>query len=196
MDSIDKYIQVKSNDLAPATGRLLLSEPLMGDYYFGRSVILLAEHNDEGSFGVIINKPLTQPFNEAVPNFPAFTGNLHLGGPVENNALFYIHTFGDLIEGSVPIGNGFYWGGEIEMIKELILFGKLSSDNISFYAGYSGWSPSQLQSELKRNSWVVSACPTDNVLNFDAGSMWQKLLVSMGDEYKYWSKFPKNPGMN
>ena len=196
MNRIEKYVQVKSNDLAPAQGRLLLSEPLMGDYYFGRAVILLVEHNKEGSFGVIMNKPLHQPFNEIVPNFPDFAGNLHLGGPVESNSLFYVHSFGDLIEGSVSIGDGLFWGGELDMIKELILFGKLTPDNICFYAGYSGWSPAQLQDELKRNSWVVTQLPESPILKADAGSMWQELLTSMGEEYQYWTKFPINPGMN
>ena len=56
---IDRLIQIKSNSLKPAKGRILLSEPFMGDYYFGRSVILLAEHNAEGSFGLVVNKAVS-----------------------------------------------------------------------------------------------------------------------------------------
>lgn len=196
MGRIDKYIQVKSNDLIPSRGSLLLSEPLMGDFFFGRSVILLAEHNEEGSFGVIMNKPLEQNFNEVVPNFPDFNGHLHMGGPVESNALFYVHSFGDLIEESISIGGGLFWGGDIAMIKELILFGKLTSENIRFFAGYSGWSPAQLDEELKRNSWVVTKLPKHNILTFNTTTLWDDILSPLGEQYQYWTKFPKDPGMN
>lgn len=196
MDRFDKYFQIKSNDLSPARGRLLVSEPLMGDYYFGRSVILLADHNDEGTFGVIINKPINQPFNKIVPHFPKFEGSLHLGGPVESNALFYIHSYGEVIEDSVPIGGGLYWGGSIEMIKELIQFGQLTPEKICFYAGYSGWSPKQLDAELKRNSWLVTPMPRHNLLTSNPTTMWKDLLEPMGNEYQHWTKFPKDPGLN
>ena len=196
MDRFDKYFQIKSNDLTPARGRILISEPLMGDYYFGRSVILLADHNNEGTFGVIVNKPLNQPFNKAVPNFPDFEGLLHLGGPVESNALFYVHSYGKVIEDSIPIGGGLYWGGSIEMIKELIQFNQLTPDNICFYAGYSGWSPSQLQEELERNSWLVTHMPANNLLTSNPSTMWKDLIRPLGHEYQHWTKFPKDPILN
>jgi putative transcriptional regulator len=196
MDRIDRYITIKTNREAPRRGSVLLSEPLMGDYYFGRSVVLLAEHNDEGTFGVIMNKPLEQSLNEAVPHFPNFEGRIFLGGPVEKNSLFYIHSFGDLIEDSVDIGRGLYWGGSIEMIKDLILVGKLTSDNIRFYAGYSGWSPHQLNNELSRNAWIVTDIPDQNILAMESDKMWNNLLSPLGEQYAYWSKFPKNPELN
>ena len=80
----------------------------MGDYYFGRSVVLLAEHNEEGSFGIVLNKPLDGSFNEIVKDFPDFDGKLFVGGPVETESLFFIHTVGYAIEGSLEIGKGLY----------------------------------------------------------------------------------------
>ncbi len=97
MNDIDRFLQIKTNNLSPAKGRLLLSEPFMGDYYFGRSVILLAEHNEDGTIEVILNKPATVGFNEVLRDFPEFDAPVYIGGPVETNSLFYIHTLGEQI---------------------------------------------------------------------------------------------------
>jgi putative transcriptional regulator len=196
MGDVDKFIKVSTNNLLPAKGRLLLSEPLMGDYYFGRSVVLLAEHNEEGSFGIVLNKPLDGSFNEIVKDFPDFDGKLFVGGPVETESLFFIHTVGDAIEGSLEIGKGLYWGGDIEIVKEMILLNAITSKDIRFSVGYSGWSPKQLEGELKRNSWVVSKDLNKSILTIKPEDMWTKLLAPMGDEYKHWPKFPTNPGLN
>lgn len=196
MSGVDKFIKVNSNNLRPAKGRLLLSEPLMGDFYFGRSVVLLAEHNDEGTFGLVLNKPVEQPFNDVVKDFPHFDGQLFIGGPVETDSLFFIHTMGDIIEGSLEIGSGIYWGGDIEIVKEMILLNSITSENIRFSIGYSGWSPDQLKAELNRNSWLVSKDVSKNILKMNPKDMWQKMLVPLGDEYQHWPKFPSDPGLN
>jgi putative transcriptional regulator len=196
MKEIDRFVQIKTNDLKPSKGRLLLSEPFMGDYYFGRSVILLAEHNDEGSFGIIMNKPVTAEFNEVLKNFPDFDAPIYLGGPVETNSLFYVHTKGEKLEGSVEIIKGLYWGGDIEALKEMILLGSIQPEDIRFYLGYSGWAANQLETELKRNSWVITRSSKARLLKLDPMTMWEKLLMQMGEEYTYWTKFPVDPGMN
>ena len=196
MNDIDRFLQIKTNNLNPAKGRLLLSEPFMGDYYFGRSVILLAEHNEEGSFGVILNKPALSGFNEVVQDFPEFDAPVYLGGPVETNALFYIHTLGDQIEGSIEISDGLFWGGDIESIKEMILLKMVKPNDIRFYVGYSGWGADQLKSELKKNSWLVSRADNKTILSADPLDLWGNLLDKMGDEYRYWKKFPIDPNMN
>lgn len=196
MSGVDKFIKVSTNNLRPAKGRLLLSEPFMGDFYFGRSVVLLAEHNEEGSFGLVLNKPVEQKFNDIVKDFPDFDGQLFIGGPVETDSLFFIHTLGDIIEGTLEIGSGLYWGGDIEIVKEMILLNAITSENIRFSVGYSGWSPEQLQGELKRNSWLVSKDLSTEILKIDPKNMWKSLLEPLGEEYQHWPKFPSDPGLN
>ena len=196
MKEIDRFIQIKSNDLLPARGRILLSEPFMGDYYFGRAVVLLAEHNEEGSFGVIMNKPVTAKFNEVMKDFPEFDAPIYLGGPVETDSLFYIHTKGDQLEGATEIVEGLFWGGDIEALKELILIKRIETNDIRFFIGYSGWAADQLSTELKRNSWVITRASRQKIFTLDPMSMWEKLLDKMGDTYQYWTKFPIDPTMN
>lgn len=196
MKEINRYIQIKTNNLKPAKGRLLLSEPFMGDYYFGRSVVLLAEHNKEGTFGIIINKTVTAEFNEVLKEFPDFKAPVYLGGPVETDSLFYIHTIGEDLEGAVEIMDGLYWGGDIEALKEMILLKTVQPTDIRFFIGYSAWSANQLDTELKKNSWVITKVPMSELMEIDPMDMWEKLFDKLGGNYKYWSKFPIDPNMN
>jgi len=72
MENFDDLIKIKTNNIRPGPGKILISEPFLYDYYFRRSVVLLAEHNKDGSFGVIINKPMSLKFDEVVKDFPDF----------------------------------------------------------------------------------------------------------------------------
>ena len=143
--------------LKPKKGKLLIAEPsLTGDVSFNRSVVLLAEHNDEGSVGFILNKPLNYSMNDLVDEievpFPVFNG-----GPVEQDNLYFIHKVPDLIPNSVEISDGIYWGGDFEITVMLVNSGKISQKDIRFFLGYSGWASLQLDQELDSKSWIVVA---------------------------------------
>lgn len=196
MKDINRLVQIKSNNLKPKAGRLLISEPFMGDYYFGRSVVLIIDHNEEGSFGVVLNKLIEAPLNDVLKGLPPFESKIYLGGPVDTSSTFYIHSLGSKIEGSLDIGNGLFWGGDIELIKEMILLNQLNSSNIRFFIGYSGWEANQLVGELESNSWIVSPETDKSILNIPVQDMWKSSLQNMGSVYNYWSKFPIDPGMN
>jgi len=196
MKEIDKYVQIKSNSLKPAKGRLLISEPFMGDYYFGRSVVLLAEHNEEGSFGVVLNKSIQAPFNEVLKGLPDFNAKVFVGGPVDTNSLFYIHTLGEQLEDSLEIAKGLYWGGDIDILREMIQLNLLNPLNIRFFVGYSGWGSNQLETELRGNSWLVHKTVDRKILEYPINRMWEGMLNEMGPAYKFWSKFPIDPNMN
>lgn len=196
MADIHNILNIKSNNIIPEKGKILISEPLLGDYYFKRSVVLLAEHNEEGSFGLIMNKPLTAKFNEVVKDFPDFNTTVYLGGPVQNNSLFFIHSLGDRIDDCQEIIKGIYWGGNLEQIKELMNLQQISDDEIRFYVGYSGWGSHQLEDELDRNSWLVSEIEADILLNTHPDKLWDRTLRDMGEKYSHWKNFPSDPGMN
>jgi putative transcriptional regulator len=183
-------------NMKPRQGRLLISEPALQDFYFRQSVVLLAEHNEEGSFGLIINKPIQVKLNEVTKEFPDFDAQMFLGGPVKTDSIFYIHTVGELIQNSIKIMDGLYWGGEIESIRELMLLNQLSSGDIRFFIGYSGWASKQLDRELKEKSWVVSNTHVDQVIRSNPKLMWSRFIRSFGEEYAIWANFPPDPSMN
>lgn len=192
MDLGEKFV-IKSNSLAPKQGNILISEPLMNDFHFGRSVILLIDHEEtEGSFGIIINKTLNAGVNQIVDDFPDFEAPVYLGGPVSDNQLFFIHTLGDLIPDSCPIIEGLYWGGEVETLKTLIATGIANEENTRFYLGYSGWDSGQLVNELVHNTWLVGDITTEQLFNLPEEAMWQTFVNQAGKSYEMWKRFPKN----
>jgi putative transcriptional regulator len=193
---IDRLVQIRPNDLKPAKGRLLLSEPFMGDYYFGRSVVLLAEHNAEGSFGLVLNKPLNKSVSEVTEEFPELNLPLFVGGPVEPNRLFFIHTLGNEINDSVEVIEGLYWGGNMEDVTELAQIKKLTPENCRFFLGYAGWGARQVEDELKRNSWAITTATSQLIFSTDPKVLWKKLTRKLGSDYRLWAKFPVNPNMN
>ncbi len=196
MENYDDILKVKTNNVKPGRGMILISEPFLYDYYFRRSVVLLAEHNKEGSFGVIINKPMEVNFAEVVKDFPDFEGTVYLGGPVKTDSLFFIHTLGNKIENSMPITKGLFWGGDLERVKEMIFLNHLDDSNIRFFIGYSGWMPKQLDNELKRDSWLVSSMSADEVMHSEPEMMWKKSVLNIGGRYKIWTNFPAEPTLN
>ncbi len=193
---IDRLVQIKSYNLKPAKGRLLLSEPFMGDYYFGRAVILLAEHNEEGSFGLILNKPVSKLLNEVTEDFPNMEVPLYIGGPVEPNRLFFIHTLGDQINDSIEVVKGLFWGGDMQDLLELAQLKILTPENSRFFLGYAGWGANQMEDELKKNSWAITKASAALIFDTKPELLWKKLTRKLGNEYRLWDKFPVNPNLN
>jgi putative transcriptional regulator len=196
MTNLRNILNIKYNNIKPAPGKILVAEPFMNDYYFKRSVVLLADHSDEGSFGIIINKPLKLKIQDVHTDIKGFAAPIHLGGPVSNDRIFFTHTLGNEIEGSIKILDGLYWGGNINQIKGLIAAGVLTPDHIRFYLGYAGWSPHQLEEELKRNSWLVGKGSTSFILQNLPNELWKKAVESFGSKYEHWTKFPVEPIQN
>lgn len=181
--------------IKPKQGIILISEPSLRDYFFRQSVVLLAEHNEEGTFGVIINKPIETKISDVIRDFPDFKCTLYLGGPVQTDSLFFIHTI-DEVDESFPIMEGLYWGGNIETIKTLILKRELNENDIRFFIGYSGWHPNQLDNEIKEKSWVLSHTTVDEVIHGESEKLWSSYLKSMGNDYAIWANFPSDPSLN
>ena len=182
--------------LQPSKGKLLVSVPFLNDRFFGRSVVLLTEHSEEGSVGLILNKPLETKLSEAIKDFPEFNTCLYLGGPVENQSLFYLHTLGDMIPESIEIMTGLYWGGNFESIKLLIESQDIKPQDIKFFVGYSGWSENQLNRELSEKSWVVQKSSVRNIMLDQLEDYWKYFIKKADKEYSVWADFPVNPSLN
>jgi putative transcriptional regulator len=181
--------------LKPKQGILLISEPSLRDFYFRQSVVLLAEHNEEGSFGIIINKPIETRLNEVLKDFPDYDFPVYLGGPVKTDSLFFIHTK-ENIDNSMKIFKGLYWGGDIEVIRFMMETNQITQNEIRFFIGYAGWNPKQLDREISEKSWVLSHTNAQEVINKEPEKLWRDHLRSMGKDYAIWSNFPQDPSFN
>ena len=155
--NIDSDIfKIQSNNVLPSRGKILISEPFLRDVTFGRSVILLIDHTEEGSMGLVINKQLPLLLNDIIMEFKYIDEiPLYKGGPIATDTLFYLHTLAD-IPGAISICKGLYLNGDFEEIKRYILQGNKISEHIRFFLGYSGWESEQLSNEIRENTWLVS----------------------------------------
>lgn len=183
------------NDIEPKHGRVLISGPFLQDVYFSRSVVLLTEHNDEGTVGFVLNKPMKIEIQEVLKDFPEFDAYVSLGGPVNTNTIHFIHTLGELIPNSLEILEGLFWGGDFDEVQKLIELGGIKSEDIIFFIGYSGWTKGQLKEEINQNSWIVSELSKNEIMN-NKYSIWDYSLSKYGDKYKLWANFPENPSFN
>ncbi|MEO8664617.1 MAG: YqgE/AlgH family protein [Ignavibacteria bacterium] len=176
-------------------GKFLVSAPLLNDV-FKRSVILLTEHNEEGTVGFILNKPTEYKLHEVIEDFPEFDAKIFLGGPVQQDSLNFIHKANDILEGGHEIAEGIYWGGNFEILKILISSGSLDPSDFKFFLGYAGWSPDQLDNEVRQSSWYSRESDIQDIFGSESSNLWAKVLKSMGKEYSIISTFPEDPSVN
>ena len=181
----------------PAQGRFLIARPFLQDPNFWRSVVLLTEHNEEGTVGFVLNRPIEYGLNDLIEDFPTFNAPVFLGGPVGTDSLHYLHQVPDL-EGSEnrEIAPGVYWGSSFEALRAGILAGMLTPENVRLFVGYSGWGPHQLEGELKMKSWYVSGSNNAFTFSDTPQDLWREVLRSMGERYRLISHYPEDPSMN
>jgi putative transcriptional regulator len=184
------------NSREPQRGGVLISDPFLDEDYFRRSVILLCDHNDESSFGFVLNNYLDIDLHELDAGFPDIQARISVGGPVETQKLYYIHTFKE-IEESLHVRDGLYFGGSFDEIKVRLYHNEVNKLNIRFFLGYSGWDKGQLKDELSSNSWiVVDNITNEELLNTGNNELWRHCLEKQGGNFKMISKFPLNPSNN
>src|SRR5690606_18473762 len=108
------------NKYRPARGRLLVSGHYLPDPYFRRTVVLLCDHNDEGTFGFVLNRHMEMNVSDLVDNLPPIGSKVSIGGPVQSGDLYYLHTLGPHIEGSQEIVDGVFMGGEYDQLRAIL----------------------------------------------------------------------------
>lgn len=165
------------------TGKVLLAEPFSEDPNFKRSAVLLCDHESDGSVGFILNKKLDVQVNELIAEFPDIDANVYFGGPVQTDTIHYIHNVGDLLEGSVKVVPGVYWGGNFDKLKFLITTQLVKPENIRFFIGYSGWSPGQLAEEMMYGSWVLANMHANYLFNSPPKELWSQIMNNKGNTY-------------
>ena len=177
-------------------GKILIADPFLLGPIFERSVIFLADHSAVGAMGFILNQPSSYTVEQAVPELEGCNHKMYYGGPVDESLLFYIHTLGDVLPKSVQIGNGLYWGGEFESLINLNKQGKLNSDNIKFFVGYSGWEAEQLEGELEKNSWIIGDFKKNYLFQDQNKTLWNNTIGQSGDDSSFMGNFAHSPSMN
>lgn len=180
----------------PAKGKLLVAEPFLGDPCFDRTVIVIVEHNSEGTIGFVLNRPMSITMSQVLKDFPEFNVPVFDGGPVQKENLYFVHSRGDLLPTSTNLIDDLFLGGDIERIKMLISSGLISKNEIRFFLGYSGWGKHQLDSEIEEQSWIVINQNTIDVFEYSDANPWREILSNLGGDYRLWANTPADPLFN
>jgi putative transcriptional regulator len=192
-----KITEIKGNQPGPHKGGLLLSEPFLDDPNFRRTVVLLCEHNEEGSVGFIINRLLSATTSELVPDLLDGDYPVFYGGPVEPNTLHYIFKSKIEVSGARHILHDIFWGGDIGELNELLITGKISNNDIRFFVGYSGWAPQQLDEEIAQLAWWTARLHQASwVFDDDIENIWGNIVKHLGKDYAHMANAPEDPQWN
>jgi putative transcriptional regulator len=187
---------LNNKQLNPGKGDLLISEPFLPDPNFERTVVLLCEHNEEGAFGFVLNKPSLVTMEEVLEDVSDFKEQIYVGGPVQQDTLHFIHR-SSILEDKIDINDGLFWGGNFEQLMIMINTKQINTNDFRFFLGYSGWSSGQLMEELEQNSWIVYQGATpEQVFDQNPDILWKEVLNKMGGKYKMFSNYPIDPRLN
>jgi putative transcriptional regulator len=182
--------------ISPAPGILLIADPFLKDPNFLRTVVILCEHQEQGSFGFVLNKQIEQTLDELITDLEGHELPVYYGGPVQMNTIHFLHQYPDLIPGSQKISNDIYWGGNFETVTALIKNKSIDLNKIKFFVGYSGWGDGQLTDELKEKSWLTVSATNNLVFNTQHDEIWKGSLQHLGGEYEMMKNFPIDPQLN
>lgn len=169
-------------------GKLLIAAPSLEDF-FHRAVVLVIEHTEEGAMGVVLNRPTETPVGEAVDRLSGLAGPgdvLNMGGPVSTDTVVALGEFEDPDEAARLVV------GDLGLIDPEAPDPELRE--LRVYAGYAGWAPGQLESELEAEAWIVDeARPGDP---FHAGDLWPVALQRKGGQFALLATMPADPSLN
>ncbi len=179
---------VKAGDLLIATISLI-------DPNFQHSVILLCQHDEDGSYGLVLNRPIETP-DEILDDLPFIRDRLFLGGPVKPEAMQVLHCLGSRVPGAVEVVPGLFIGGDFDVLKTGLEDGSLSVEDCRFFLGYSGWAKGQLASELTSDAWLVAPANAELIVNTAPDALWARAIRECGLDQPLFASFPDNPSWN
>jgi len=191
---MDFSFKIKTG-IEPGAGKILIAEPLLSDPHFQRSVVYLCSHKEEGSFGLVLNKPLDKTLDYFIESLNREDIPIYLGGPVDSTSIHFMHTKVSLLGGE-QAGEGIYVDGDFQLAISLLEDGTLKPENILFFVGYSGWGFEQLQDEIERKSWLVSNTNQAQIFKQEKETLWKDAILALDKEFHVLTKLPLDPSLN
>ena len=147
------------------TGTILKSTPSTNDANFEQAIIFIAEHNEKGAMGFVINKKFARALNELEEFKQSITFPLYNGGPMDKEHLYFVHRRPDLIEGGTLIANSIYLGGNFKQAVAQLNSTTISEADIKIFIGYCGWEFNELEEEVAEGSWIITNADEQNIFN-------------------------------
>jgi putative transcriptional regulator len=178
-------------------GKLILASPTLTDPNFSRTVVLIAEHTEDGAMGLVLNRPAVTTVGEAVPDLAWLVGDaeasVYVGGPVAETAVIVLAEFDrpELAGAIVDEDLGFI-GTEADEPEQL----EGAVRRARVFAGHAGWGPGQLESEIAEDSWIVEPPRREEIFTSEPEELWASVLRRKGRRYALLSTMPPDPSLN
>lgn len=177
-------------------GQLLIASPAIIDPSFRQTVVLLAEHTEEGAMGVVLNREAEMTVGEAIPDLTYLADAddvLYVGGPVSADAVTVLADFAAPAEAAL-------------LVDESVGFVPATVDDqgalaaavrrARVFAGHAGWGPGQLEAEMEEESWIVEPATPADVFTATPEQLWADVLRRKGGEFAVIATMPIDPSLN
>lgn len=188
--------------LRPAAGRLLVASAVLGDPHFSRTVVYLLDHDDDGSLGVVLNRPSELTVAETLPPWSALAGEPGLvfkGGPVGRDSALALAALSSVPvdPSAAPMGWRRVAGGigliDLDLAPAIL---RPAVSDLRVFAGHAGWGPGQLDSELSAQAWLVVDSLPEDVFSATPDRLWSTVLRRLPGQAAFLSTRPDDPNLN
>jgi putative transcriptional regulator len=176
-------------------GQLLVASPAMSDPNFARTVVAIANHDEDGALGIVLNRPSETEVVEAVPELDGVVDPdevVFVGGPVQPASIVVLAEFDDPAEAAYLVVDAV---GLVSDRTGLDRLG-LATARRRVYAGYTGWGPGQLEAELEREDWIIEPAQAGDVFDGEPGELWGRVLQRKGGQFRLLARMPVDPSVN
>ena len=176
-------------------GQLLIASPSLVDANFRRTVVLVAEHSDDGAMGIVLNRPATAVVTEAVPQLADLVdadARVHVGGPVEPGAVVVLAEFERSDDAAAIVFDGIGFMSADADPNDIAE----ATHRARVFAGYAGWGAGQLDGELEHEDWIVASARPEDVFTSAPERLWSQVLRRKGGQYAILALMPPDPSVN
>lgn len=178
-------------------GTFMIATPDIEGGIFFRAVVLICEHNPNGSFGLVINKSLDLDLPDEVLNNTRIDNpriSIRAGGPVQTNQMMLLHTSSDIPQQTLEVCPGVFLGGDLQFLQEIV--SEEEGPHVFLCFGYSGWGAGQLEREFLDGHWFLHPASEKHIFSTPSEKLWQTLLREMGGKYATLSMIPEDLSLN
>lgn len=176
-------------------GKLLLASPTLEDPNFARTVVLIAEHNEDGAMGLVLNRPAEATVGESAPELEELVGGdepIYVGGPVQPTAVIVLAAFTDPASAGLMISDDVgFLSAQLDLAESAAV-----TNRTRVFAGHAGWGPGQLDEELEREDWIVETPRPDELFASDPDALWSRVLTRKGGTFALVARMPLDPSLN
>lgn len=176
-------------------GKILISTPDISGDLFSRSVVFIVDHTAEGAFGLILNKK-NNLMTDKLREIFGFDVPVYEGGPMENDKVFFILRGKPVTSEYSAIDTEFYITEDIESVVTAVVRDDISMSDVKVFSGYSGWAPSQLETEVRARMWTAATVHNLDYTMQNGQNLWKNIMQNLGGEYLLWANAPQDVHLN